>query len=85
MSGTNWNLNRLIERNKDNWDTGTEALTGDLIRNASDKYNNMVSAKKWTKTDPKDAKISILTTCLPRSEKKMSVFVTVQGGVGNIT
>ena len=45
----------------------------------------MLTSKEWTKTDPKDAKIIALTTCLSKLDKNTSDFVTVQGGGGNIT
>ena len=41
----------------------------------------MVSAKEWTKTDPKDAKIIALTTRLSKLEKNItSVLATFQRG-----
>ena len=46
----------------------------------------MVAAKEWTKTDPKDDKIIVLTTRLSKLEKdKTSVLATVQVGRANIT
>ena len=46
----------------------------------------MVSAKEWTKIDPKDAKICALTTSLSNLEKnKISVLATFQGGGSNTT
>ena len=46
----------------------------------------MVSAKEWTKIDPKDAKICALTTSLSNLEKnKISVLATFQGGGSNRT
>ena len=46
----------------------------------------MVAAKEWTKTDPKDDKIIVLTTRLSKLEKdKTSVLATVQGGRANTT
>ena len=51
------------------WYTGTEVLEGDIIQNSNEKYNNMVSSKYWTKTDPKDAKTLALTTCFSGLEK----------------
>ena len=41
---------------KYNWDTATKSPEGEIIQNATEKYNNG-SIKECTKTDPKDAKI----------------------------
>ena len=49
---------------KDDWLTVTEVPAGEIIKNATDKYNNMVAEKWLTKTNPKDAKIIPLTTFL---------------------
>ena len=45
LSGTNSTFNCFIEIKKDDWDTVSEILASDLIRNATEKYNNTVSAK----------------------------------------
>ena len=45
LSGTNSTFNIFIERNKDDWDTGYEIIVSDLISNATENYNSMVSAK----------------------------------------
>ena len=43
LSGTNLTLNFLIEVKKYDWETVSEVLASELIRNATDKYNNMVA------------------------------------------
>ena len=44
----------------------------------------MVVPKKWAKTDPRDAKITALTTCLYKLEQnKTYVLEKVQRGGGN--
>ena len=45
LSGPNSNLNSFIERNKDDWNTGTESLEGYLIPNSTEKYSNILAAK----------------------------------------
>ena len=70
MSGPNSTFNRFVERTKDDWDTGTKLLSGYLIQNYINKYNNMVAAKEWTKTDPKDSKILSLTTMISKLYQK---------------
>ena len=64
--GPTYILDCLIEITKDDWDTVTEVLAGYLIQNYDENYNNMVSLKEFTKTDPKDAKIISLPTCLTK-------------------
>ena len=86
LSGPNPTFDCLIERTKYDWGTITEFLSGYIINNAIQKYNNLVASKEQTKTDIKDAKIITLTTCLSKLErKKQYILVTVQGGGVNIT
>ena len=54
---------------KYDWDTGTEVPSVELVHNATEKYNNMIAAKEWTKTDLKYAKIISLTTRLSKCER----------------
>ena len=82
--GKNPTFYHFIEITKDDWDTVSELLSGEIIQNSTEKYNNMVAAKEWTKTDPTNDKTIALTISLSMLEKK-SVFATVQGGGGNIT
>ena len=69
LSAPNSTFNGFTESTKADQDTSAEVLEGYLINNANDKYNSMVSAKEWTKTDPKDPKILTLPTCLSRLDK----------------
>ena len=39
---------------------------------AKEKYNNMVQQGKWSKVDPKDAKIVVLATKVSELEKRVS-------------
>ena len=64
LSGPKSTLNFFIESTKYDWDTGSEVLEGYIIQNYTEGYNNMVEAKEWTKTDPKDDKIPALITFL---------------------
>ena len=60
--------------------------SGELIKNATDKYNQIVASKKWTKTYPKDANIIALTTRMYRLEKTQTyVLAKFQRGGDNIT
>ena len=43
FSGPNSTLNRFIEGNKDDWDTGIEFPVGYLIKNATEMYNYIVA------------------------------------------
>ena len=52
LSETNSTFNSFIERTKDYWDTVTEDPARELIHNATDNYNNMVSTTSCTKTNP---------------------------------
>ena len=45
LPGTNSTFNPLIERNKDYWYIVTEVPLGELIQNATEKYNDMVVSK----------------------------------------
>ena len=45
LSGKISTPNYFIEMTKDDWDTGTELTAGELINDATEKYNNTVSAK----------------------------------------
>ena len=45
LSGPNSTLKYFIKISKDYWDTVTEVLEGDIIQNATEKYNNMVAVK----------------------------------------
>ena len=74
MSGPNSTFNRFVERTKDDWDTGTKLLSGYLIQNYINKYNNMVAAKEWTKIDPNYAKALTLTTRLSKFEKTKLIY-----------
>ena len=71
LSGTNSTFNCIIERTKDNWDTLFKILASELIRDATEKYSNMIAAKQWTSTDLKDDKILALLTRLYRLKKKI--------------
>ena len=51
---------------KDDWKTRKEVPSRELIQNATQKYNNTVASKEWTKTYPKDAKIISLTIVLSK-------------------
>ena len=85
MSGTKSDFNSFFKITNDDWDTITDVLEGYLILNATEKYNNLVVAKDWTKTDPKDGKFIALTTYLYNIYRKTYAITTVQGGVVNIT
>ena len=69
LSVPNSNLNRFINNIKDEGYIGIEVDMGEIIQNENKKYNNMITAKEWTKTDPKDATILALTTRLSKLEK----------------
>ena len=45
LSYPNPTFNRFIESTEDNWDTGTEVPTGELINNATVKYNTTATGK----------------------------------------
>ena len=69
LSGPDQTFYHFIEIIKYFWDTGSEIIASDLIDNATQKYNNVVAAKDWTNTDPKDDKILALTNLLYKLEK----------------
>ena len=50
--------------------------------NATEDYNNMVAAKKWTNTYPKDSKILSLTNRLSKLDKNKTSALTKSQGVG---
>ena len=45
LSGENSTFNCFIQITRDDWDTGTEFLSGELIHNAAENYNNVVTEK----------------------------------------
>ena len=65
LSGPNPKFNAFIERTKDDIDSGiglnNHMLHDDLATAARAKYNNMVSSDKYSKLDPKYAKVLALT------------------------
>ena len=65
LSGTNSNIDRLIERTEDYWHTGIELLEGDINQN-DEEYNNMLVEEECTKTYPKADNFFALTTCLSK-------------------
>jgi len=60
LSGQNAVFNAFIQREKDKWHIGKGLKVGELVACAKQKYNNMKG--EWTRPDPKDAKITALTT-----------------------
>ena len=82
---TDQTKNSIIERNNENWEAVREVPGGELIHNATEKYNNRITSKELTKTDTKDDKILALTTRLYKLQKnKTSVIARVKGGGYNI-
>ena len=75
LSGENSTFNCFIESTEDDWETGREVLSGELINNATQKCNTKVAAKEWTKTDPKDAKTLALPTRLSKLEKNKTSVI----------
>ena len=71
LSGKKSTFNSFIENNKDDWDTGREVISVELIHNGTEKYNNMTAAKEWTKTQPKDDNIIAKTACIYDLDKKL--------------
>ena len=75
LFGPNPALKLSIKHIKDKPDTGTEAEDVDLIQNATEKYNNMVAAKEFTKMDQKDANILALTTRFHTSLRRVDLLL----------
>ena len=69
LLGTNSTFKMLIELIKYEWYTVTEIKAVDLIQNATDKYDIIVTSKECIKTYPKGAKIIVLATRLSKLEK----------------
>ena len=89
LSGPNPKFNAFIEWIKDAIDSGiglnNHMSHDDLATVARLKYNNMVASDKYSKLDPKDAKILAQTkkvTALERSVSDNSANVTSGGGSG---
>ena len=57
MSGPNPTFDPFVERNKGDWDTGTEVIERDLIQNDTEKYNNMVAEKNGLRQIPRMLKL----------------------------
>ena len=63
----------------------TEVPAGELIQNATEKYNNMVSEKSSTKIYPKyDIILALTTRLLNLYKNKTFILETFQVGGGNI-
>ena len=89
LSGPNPKFNSFVDRIKDDIDSGIRLNNhmshDDLATAARAKYNNMVASKKYSKLDPNDAKILVLTTkvtALEQSASANSANVTSCGGSG---
>ena len=86
LSGPKSTLNNFIEIRNNYWDAVTEVPSPEIIYNATEKYNNMLASKYWTKTDPKDGKTLALSTHMSKLEKdKAFVLETLKGRGINIT
>ena len=88
LSGPNPKFNAFIERIKDDIDSGTGLKNhmshDDLATAARAKYNNMVASDKYSKLDPKHAKIIDLTTKVTSLEWSVSANLTnVTSGGGS--
>ena len=64
FSGPHSTSHSFFEITKSDWDTRKERKSGEIIQNATKKYNITLAAKEWTKTDPRYAKIHTLPTSL---------------------
>ena len=78
--GKNNVFNRFVERNKDDWEVGSDITHDSLVSTAVTKYNNMVKQGCWKKVEPKDAIIVALTTQIRNLENKISSTTTTLGG-----
>jgi hypothetical protein len=62
----------FIQRQKDDWETGTDLEPDELVAIATEKYNNMVRQKNWKTSESSSSKIVALATQVKDLQDKLN-------------